>query len=255
MGKRCIRILFTFLTLLLIFIPIIIDPSEVASSIKEDNIVSNEEDKNSDSNTDDIHNSVEVNKDTTDLETNDINTDDTNSKVVEVSNVIGSIYIDGTSISNEILKGSDNEYYLRHTKDGKYDIMGSVFMDYRNNLEDRKLLIYGHNARSLKGAPFHDLELYVDKSFFNNHQYIDLTLNNESIKWQIFSVMIVPKTSNVHMKINFNDVEYLEHLNWMKNNSLYDTGVEVSIMNKIITLQTCYYDGGDSLLIINAKKV
>lgn len=244
MGKRCIKIIFIFTTLLLIFIPIIIDPSEATSSIKEDNIVSKEDDKQSDSNTGDIHDSVDVNEDT---DTNTINNTD--------SNVIGSIHIDGTSISNEILQGSDNEYYLNHTKDGKYDIMGSIFMDYRNNLEDRKLLIYGHNARSLEGAPFHDLEMYVDKTFFNNHQYIDLTLNNESSKWQIFSVMIVPKTSNVHMKITFNDLEYLEHLNWMKENSLYDTGVTVSTTSKIITLQTCYFEGGDSLLIINAKKI
>lgn len=165
------------------------------------------------------------------------------------------IIIPGTNINNLLVQGTDNDYYLNHSSTGSKDKKGSIFMDYRNNLEDRKLLIYGHNSKTLKTALFHDLEKYIDSSFYKNHKYIELTLNNEKSIYEVFSVMIIEEKDNRHMKITFNDKEFLEHIDWMKKNSLYVTEEEVGINDKIITLQTCYYNPDNSYLIINAKKI
>ena len=102
-------------------------------------------------------------------------------------------------------------------------------MDYRNTLKDRKLLIYGHNSKTLKNALFHDLEKYLKKSFYKNNKYIELVLNDETTKWQIFSVMIIKKSNNRHMKITFNDKEWIEHINWMMENS---TGIRYRALEK-----------------------
>ena len=72
--------------------------------------------------------------------------------------IVGSIKISGTNINEYIVQGDDNDYYLNHNLDKEEDIAGSVFLDYRNNFSDKKLLIFGHNARRLKTVPFHDLE-------------------------------------------------------------------------------------------------
>ena len=168
-------------------------------------------------------------------------------------NEVGSIYIDGTSIDDVIMQSSDNQYYLTHNSKGEYDVLGSIFMDYRNTLDDRKILLFGHNAKKLTNSPFHDLEKYVDYSFYKDHKYIDLILNNEKSKWQIFSVMIVNNNTTKHMKIEFNDEEWIEHISWIKNNSLYDTNIDVGVENKIIVLQTCYYEKENTYLLIIAK--
>jgi len=171
------------------------------------------------------------------------------------SDIIGKITIDGTNINYEIVQGSDNEFFLNHSVTKEENIHGSVFMDYRNTLDDRKLLIYGHNSKTLKDALFHDLEKYLKKSFYEEHKYIDITINNKKSTWEIFSVMIVEENNNSHMKITFNDEEFIKHIDWMKEESLYNTNIEVGNTDKIITLQTCYYNPKNSYLIVNAKKV
>ena len=169
------------------------------------------------------------------------------------NNIIGSIKINGTNINYPIVQGNDNKYYLNHSTNNKKDEKGSIFLDYRNNLKDRKLLIYGHNSKTLKTALFHDLEKYIDYSFYKNHKYINLYLNDLKNEYAIFSVMIIK--GNKHTKINFNDKEFLEHIDWMNNESIYDTGINVNMTDQILTLQTCYYKPANSFLLINAKKI
>lgn len=176
-------------------------------------------------------------------------------KNVRSKDIIGKISISGTNIDSDLMQTTDNEYYLNHSIDGKKNYKGSIFMDYRNTTYDRKLLIYGHNSETLKNVPFHDLEKYLSKSFYNLHKNINLTLNNEESTWEIFSVMIVEEGNNNHMKITFNDKEWIKHIDWMKKNSVYDTYIDVGVDDKIVTLQTCYYKPKNSYLIVNAKKI
>ena len=134
------------------------------------------------------------------------------------------------------------------------DINGSVFIDYRNDFDDRKILIYGHNARYLETVPFHELEKFTDEYFLKENNSIELELNGGKSTWKIFSVMIT-KDKKKHMKIEFDDLEWEEQLLWLKNESLYDTKVDINKSDRIIMLQTCYYDPADSYLLISAKKV
>ena len=167
--------------------------------------------------------------------------------------IVGSIKINGTNIDHKVVQGNDNKYYLSHSIYKKKNTVGSIFLDYRNKFDDRKLLIYGHNSRTLKTALFHDLEKYIDKTYFEKHKYIELSLNNQKNTYEIFSVMIV--TGNKHMKVTFNDKEFVQHISWMKKNSIYEIDTSVGITDRIVTLQTCYYEPNNSYLLINAKKI
>ena len=191
--------------------------------------------------------------------TNDGGNDD-NEKIdnVEKTNnkdIVGRIKISGTNIDEYVVQGDDNDYYLNHNLDGDENIAGSVFLDYRNNFSDRKLLIYGHNARKLTTVPFHDLEKYIEQTFYKSNKYIDLELNGNSSRWIIFSIMIVEKGNNNHMKITFNDEEWISHIKWLKDSSLYDTSVSVGLSDKVLILQTCNYIPENTYLLISAKKV
>lgn len=182
---------------------------------------------------------------------NDITNNDNNYK----ENQIGIIKINGTNINSPIMQENDNDYYLNHDSDGNYDVYGSIFMDYRNNINDKKILIFGHNTNGVSTSPFHDLEKYTDYNFYQQYQYIDLTLVNTTTKWQIFSVMIVSNTSNKHMKLKFNNNEWNEHLSWLINSSKYQTGITVNDDDRIIVLQTCFYQEPETFLIISAKEI
>ena len=98
------------------------------------------------------------------------------------SDIIGKIKIDDTDIDEYVLKTVDNDYYLSHNIYKEYDVAGSVFMDFRNDFNDKKILIFGHNANNLYETPFFSLGQYLDQNFYNNHKYINLNLNNKRSK-------------------------------------------------------------------------
>ena len=66
------------------------------------------------------------------------------------NDVVGILEIDNTDYIVPIMQANDNEYYLNHTPDGKENFMGSVYLDYRVDIDSsKKLLIYGHNSSNI----------------------------------------------------------------------------------------------------------
>ncbi len=171
------------------------------------------------------------------------------------TDIIGTMNIYGTSIDTPIVQGTDNSYYLSHSIDKTSNVLGSVYLDYRNQISDKVLVFYGHNSRSLKPL-FHDLEKYLDESFYKENDKINLVTENGDDTYQIFSVMVVPKSDTTHAVISFdsND-DYLAHLKYLKANSRYYSDVTLRSIDKIIVLQTCYYEPAETFLVIVAKKL
>lgn len=169
------------------------------------------------------------------------------------NDIIAELSIENTDLVTPVAKGSDNEYYLNHLLDKSKNGLGSVFLDYRNNIDDRKILIYGHNSENVY-TEFHLLENYLNEEYYYNHDDITLKTINDTYNYKIFSIYIA--TTNLqHVNLNFTDTEYYEHLKWLKNNSIYDTGVTIEPNSEILVLQTCYFGIDNSYLIIVAKKV
>lgn len=167
--------------------------------------------------------------------------------------IVGELSIENTNLKVPVVKGDDNEYYLHHLLDKSTNELGSIFLDFRNNVTDRKILIYGHNSQDIY-TEFHLLENYLNKSYYDEHKYITLKTENDSYQYQIFTVYIA-KTKLQHVNLNFSDEEYSNHLKWLKSESLYDTGVEITGNDQILVLQTCYFEIADSYVIIGAKKI
>ena len=120
----------------------------------------------------------------------------------------------------------------------EYNIMGSIFLDYRVNINtSKKLLIYGHNDKRIE-MPFKILENYYDKSYLDDHKYVIVTSKERIRTYEIFSVFVEP-TDYSYMKVNFEDSSYLEHLNMLKNKSMFNLDTYLSNDTNILLLQTC----------------
>lgn len=167
--------------------------------------------------------------------------------------IIALLRIENTDLESIVVKTTDNDYYLNHNLYREIDKVGSTFMDYRNGVNDKKILIYGHNSKTIN-TEFHILENYLDSSFYESHKKIELELENKKYTYNIFSIMIV-KDDYQHMKLNFSIDEWKNHLEFLKNNSIYNTSQDISITDNILILQTCYYDPSDSYLLIVGKKI
>lgn len=171
------------------------------------------------------------------------------------NDIVGHIKIEGTNINTYIVQGEDNFYYLNHNYKKVDDINGSAFLDYRNKISDKKLLIYGHNSKELDYALFKDLEKYKDSDFYNKHKYIDVLLGDKNYIYEIFSVKVALEGDYQHTMIKFVSNSYLEHLKFLKEESLYDTDVDVVEDDYIITMQTCNYSPENSYLLVNARRL
>lgn len=171
------------------------------------------------------------------------------------NDIIGRLIINSLDIDELLVQTTDNDYYLRRLLDGTYNVMGSMFVDYRSDIESgRQINIYGHNS-DIYDLPFRKLLNYLDRDFFLNNRKILLENLNGTKTFEIFSVKVI--TDDIeHTEILFdNDADFNEHIKKLRNNSLYDSHDEVSGTDQILVLQTCLINNtlGKYLIIIGRK--
>lgn len=167
--------------------------------------------------------------------------------------VIGWIQIEGTSISYPIMKGKDNDYYLKHTFEGNYNAAGSIFIDYTNNsnFEDCNTIIYGHNMKN--GSMFGLLRKHFKDRESILGRYIWICTPDKNYRYEIFSSHVVDAAGEVYTLFSAPDQQFAAYLENMKSQSLVDFGTEVTEKDKVITLSTC--TGNDATrFVVQAKR-
>lgn len=173
------------------------------------------------------------------------------------TDVVGWLVIPGTNIDTPVFQSSNNNRYLRHDRDNKYYMWGEEFLDYRcniNNMDNMShFIIYGHNSED--EGNFTPLLNYKNQEFFNQNNIIEFSTLNGNYKWQIFSVYVTD-INFFYIDTIFADVEeYSEFLRTLKSKSMYDTGVEISGNDTILTLSTCDYTRKDGRFVVQAKLI
>jgi len=153
--------------------------------------------------------------------------------------VVGIFNIPGADYSVPLLQGDDNDYYLKHTPDKQYNQNGSIFLDYRVDIDSsKKQLIYGHNSDKIE-MPFDVLENYYDKNYYEEHKYIEVISTTQKKKYEIFSVYVEPEDFT-YMKIEFSsDDDYLNHITKLKQKSMYEIDIKLNKDDEILVMQTC----------------
>ena len=142
-----------------------------------------------------------------------------------------------------------------------YNILGgSVFMDYRNELDDQNLIIYGHHF-SVGGGndperikAFTPLEQLLEEENYQPNKKLKLALVNEIRYYELAGVYMYDSLNENHIdnlqyyrtSYNYDEFEeetdeeyyakYIETFNSVKQ---YPTDVELTTDDKTLTLQTC----------------
>lgn len=167
--------------------------------------------------------------------------------------IIGELVIANSNFKEIVVQTNDNEFYLNHLVDKTYNRLGSIFMDYRNTVDDRKIIIYGHNSEDIH-TEFNLLENYLNFDYYREHQDIYFRTINNNYHYKVFSVFIVINDYR-YINLNFSDDEYNKHLKYLKEQSVYDTYIDVNDDDEIIVLQTCYFQPKNSYLVVVGKKL
>ena len=170
------------------------------------------------------------------------------------SDLSGWIVFDNLPINYPIVYSSDNEYYLTHTFRGNENSAGALFMDAANkrDFNEYQTILYGHNMKN--GSMFGSLKKYKDYDFYKDNAYFTLCTPEVNYRYQIFSCRYVDALDELYTTGFDADEKYQNYLDKMVENSLYDTGVLVSNIDKIITLSTCTYSD-EKRFVVQAKCV
>ena len=160
---------------------------------------------------------------------------------LENSDTVAYLKVNGTNIDYPVMQGADNDFYLKHDFNKNSVFAGSVFLDYRNNIDeiDKNNIIYAHAMNN--GTMFGSLKNILTDEWLNNKDNHIITLINSNgiQKFEVISVYYIPVTNDyLHVKFN-SDEEFLAFEEKMINRSIYDFGAKPNKDDKLLSLSTC----------------
>ena len=170
--------------------------------------------------------------------------------------IIGYLKVNNTNINYPVVQAEDNIYYLKKNLNNEDDINGWVYMDYRNSdkILNDNTIIYGHNMY-YSGVMFGTLHKVLYSNWYNNEDNLTIEFDTmyESMKWKIFSIYTIPKTSD-YLQVSFETPEEkLAYIKMEKNRSIKNFNVEVTENDYLLTLSTC--TGDNDRLVVHAKLI
>ena len=167
------------------------------------------------------------------------------------------LYIEDTYVNYPVVQASDNEYYLHRNMDGETNKAGTLFLDYRCNAKTMggHTIVYGHSMQN--GTMFGTLNKYNNNyEYYTQHPVFYTYTDTEVTAWRIFSVYVT-NTNDDYTRTRFSSkAEYQSFIDTLIARSDYDTGVEVTSADDIMTFSTCYiYVHTNGRFVVHAVKV
>lgn len=170
--------------------------------------------------------------------------------------------VNGRVVTNpEGYTGNDVYIYTNWT-DMSYDyniLGGSIFMDYRNELNDQNIIIYGHHFSNPNNDPdrikaFTPLEKLLELDNYKDNSSLKLILDNETRTYQLVYVYVFETDNEYDLEnlqyyrttYNYDEFEdivdenyYSNYIKAVEEEKLYDSGLHITTDDKTLTLQTC----------------
>lgn len=169
------------------------------------------------------------------------------------SDTVGWLTVPNTNIDYPVVKTTDNDYYLDHNYEKKYDYNGWVFMHYYNSTHnlDKNTIIFAHN-RFYSGIMFGTLNEVTKDTWYNNTNENLITFNTlyDNMQFEVFSIYKTSITAD-YLKTTFDsDLEWNNFIKMIRERSIFQNNVNVGTNDKIITLSTCL--DNDTRLVVHA---
>ena len=183
---------------------------------------------------------------------------DFTSLLTQNEDLVAWLQIADTVVDYPVVQGEDNEFYVNHRFDRKYSRAGTLFMDYRNaqQFEDQNTIIYGHHMGN--GTMFCSLKDYKKQAYFDEHPTLMLYTPEGDYRIELFAGYVVPirDTALPCFYMNYEDeAAFMEYIAEAKRRSTFDSEVEVTPMDRIITLCTCTYEVYNARYVLQGKLV
>lgn len=167
--------------------------------------------------------------------------------------VVAWIRIPETRIDYPIMQGQDNDYYLNRDWTGVPNVVGSIFLEHRNDpsLTDFNTILYGHNMAG--GAMFHDLHKFNYEAYRGEIPYIYIITDSGVLRYEVFATYDAALDSATY-GLSFTKAKTrADFLTHSLESSLFDTGVVPELTDQILTLSTCSGIGYGHRRVVQAR--
>lgn len=165
--------------------------------------------------------------------------------------IVGWIYIRGTTIDYPIVQGKDNEEYLHQDFNKKKSSSGTIFLDNncKKDFTSDNNIIYGHHMKN--GTMFAQLLKFREKSFLKKHNEIMIFTPDRTIHLKVISAY-AQKAQNKIPVTFANDKQKKAYIK--KIESMSEQTIKTSRINDshIYTFVTCSYEGEDNRTYVHA---
>ena len=170
--------------------------------------------------------------------------------------VVGWLYCENTPVNYPIVQSDDNDYYLRRMLNGKYNIAGTVFMDYRchSDFSSLNTIIYGHNMKN--DTMFGTFTDYKKQSYYDEHPVLWFLTSEHNYKIELIAGYVTSSTSDVYKVFHIKD-DLDNHIKASIKKSTFVSGVNIAEVDNISTVSTCSYEYSTAryVLIGNVKEI
>lgn len=162
---------------------------------------------------------------------------DFNALTQENSDIVGWIYCPDTPINYPVVRGKDNNQYLRADLNGKYLVSGTIFTDYRNGEvgADPNYIVYGHNMKN--ATMFGTLVKYKEQSYYDSHPVLYFLTPEANYIIELSAGAVVKRDSDIYQTTPKNST-----IANITASSTFDSNIELAEGETIITLSTCSYE-------------
>ena len=165
------------------------------------------------------------------------------------------LYSEKTPINYPVVQGEDNSRYLTQMYNLEWNGCGAIFIDYRceKPFEDFNTIIYGHRMKD--NSMFGSFGEYREQKYFDSHDTMLLATPDRSYRVELFSVVTVPRDSELYRRGFDNKSERQTYLEEVDALSEVKSDVKVTPEDRIVMLSTCTYEYENARLVIYGKLV
>ena len=165
------------------------------------------------------------------------------------------LYSPGTVIDYPVVQGKDNDYYLHRLLDGSYNPNGTLFIDYRceGDFSGKHTVIYGHHMQNR--SMLATITEYRKQEYYDEHPVMYLNTPGGNYRLDVFSGFVTWYDSRAYLFDFIDDREFEEWYTLMQSYSDFESEVELSPEDRVVTLSTCTYEYDNARYVLMAKMV
>lgn len=155
---------------------------------------------------------------------------------------VGWIAAPELGIDYPVMQGEDNQYYLNHLPDGRYNVVGSVFMDAQNDplLGDPLTLVYAHHVGG--GEMFSPLVNYRSQTFLEQHPTMMYYTPEKAYTVEIFAAQEVDGADGAFLWEYEGGENQAQSALWLEERMAASdiAGPRPQAQDSLLALVTCY---------------